>query len=96
MPVYLVAPLSTKTDALNVAVAGAITEPVDRYQLPADRGWLIRYAGTSVELSNHIGITGQAAGELPMLGPALVVPITAYFGRGPTEMWEWIQTRFES
>jgi hypothetical protein len=96
MPVYLVAPLSTKTDALSAAVERAIPDPADRYLLPAERGWLIRYAGTSVELSNLIGITGQAPGDPPTLGPALVVPITAYYGRGPTDMWEWIKTRFDS
>lgn len=96
MPVYLVAPLSTKTDALNAAIVRAIADPADRYPLPEDRGWLIRSAGTSVELSNQIGITGQAAGEPPTLGSALVVPITAYYGRGPTDMWEWVKTRFES
>jgi len=73
------APLSTKTDALNAAVVPAISDPANRYPLPEDRGWLIRYAGTSVELSNQIGITGQAAGEPPTLGSALVVPITVYY-----------------
>lgn len=96
MPVYLITPLSTTTDALNAAVEHAIAEPTDRYRLPADRGWLIRYPGTSVELSNHVGITGQPPGEPATLGSAMVLPIVAYYGRGPTDMWEWIKTRFES
>jgi hypothetical protein len=96
MPVYLVTPLSTTTDALNAAVEQAISNQADRYRLPADRGWLIRYSGTSVELSNQVGITGQAPGEPPAIGSAMVLPVTAYYGRGPTDMWEWIKTRFES
>lgn len=95
MAIYLITPLSVQAEALDAAVELKI-ETADRYRLPAGHGWLIRHSGTSVELSNHIGITGQAPGEPPTLGSALVVPIYSYYGRGPTDMWEWIKTRYES
>lgn len=95
MAIYLISPLTERSDLLDAAVERQIAAPTDRYRLPAGRGWLIRFPGTSVELSNHVGITGQAEGAPALLGSALVIPVTAYYGRGPTEMWEWLKTRFE-
>lgn len=94
MAIYLINPLVDDPTALNAAIERAITDPADRYRLQANRGWLVKFPGTSVELSNHIGLTGQPTGT-PPLGSALVIPFTAYYGRGPSDMWEWLATRFE-
>jgi hypothetical protein len=87
-------PLTTTSAALNSAVEQYIA-PLDRYQLQNDRGWLIKFDGTSIELSNHIKLTGQNPGEPSPLGSAIIVPVTTYYGRGPGDMWEWIKTRLE-
>lgn len=95
MPVYLAIPLIEDSTPLKTATEKNI--PVDsRYELQADSGWLIHYSGTTVELTNHLGITGQQKGIASPVGSALVVPITTYYGRGPTDMWEWLKTRMES
>ena len=94
MPIYLAIPLKSDSGALNSAVTTSIAE-ANRHQLQADRGWLIKFEGTTIELSNHLRITGQAEGIPSPVGPSMVVPISGYYGRGPTDMWEWLKTRFE-
>ncbi len=66
----------------------------DRYKLQNDAGWLIRFSGTTVELSNALEITGPAPAT--PIGSTVVVLMSGYYGRGPTDMWEWLKTRFES
>lgn len=95
MPIYIVVPLSSDTAALDVGVEQRIASKTDRYKLQSNRGWLIKYDGTTVELSNHIGITGQEKGTPAPLGSVIIVPVSGYYGRGPTDMWEWLKTRLE-
>ena len=96
MPVFLAIPLKTDSAALNKAVEAKFMGTIDRYKLQADAGWLINYSGTTVELCNFLGITGQESGEHSLIGSAMVVPVTTYYGRGPSNMWEWIKTRLET
>jgi len=95
MPIYIATPLTPSSDSLNQAVEESIA-PENRYPLQNQRGWLIKYPGTTVELCNHIGLTGQAPGESSTVGSTIIVPVHSYYGRGPTDMWEWIATRSES
>jgi len=94
MPIFLAIPLTSPPETLKKAVEAHIEES-DRYQLTNNRGWLIRYSGTSVELSNHLKISGQPKGVPAEVGSALVTLVSSYYGRAPTDMWEWIQTRWE-
>lgn len=94
MAVYIAVPLTATSDALNNAVKLHIAV-ADRYHLQNNRGWLIKYDGTSIELSNHIELTGQQPGEASPIGSAMIVPVSTYYGRGPGDMWEWLKTRLE-
>ena len=95
MPIYLAIPLATSNAPLNASVESKVAAP-DRCKLQNDRGWLIKFDGTTIELSNHLLITGQSKGVSSPIGSALVTPISGYYGRGPTDMWEWLKTRFET
>lgn len=95
MPMYQLTPLINNAEELKAAVVNAVLE-MDRYELPSNAGWLIHYKGTSIELSNLIGITGQEKGVASAIGSVLIVPFTSYYGRASTAMWEWLKTRFES
>ena len=95
MPIYIAVPLAPNSALLDAAVTKHFLDPTDKYKLQNDRGWLLRFDGTTVELSNKLEITGQAKGDTSPVGSAIVVPVTSYFGRGPTDMWEWIKTRLE-
>lgn len=94
MGIFLLTPLASNADRVAAAVRAKFTE-ADSYELQSSAGWLINYTGTTVELSNHLGITGQTKGEPVTIGSVLVTPVPAYYGRGPTDMWEWLKTRFE-
>jgi len=94
MPTYIAIPLKNDSSPLNKAVERHILEH-DRYKLHADRGWLIEFEGTTVELSHKLEITGQPKGELSPVGSAILVPVSSYYGRGASEMWEWLKTRLE-
>jgi hypothetical protein len=95
MPAYIAIPLIADSTPLNSAVTQHIPSPADRYKLQAERGWLIKFNGTTVELSNQLKITGQPSGEHSPVGSALIVPVTGYFGRGSNDMWEWLKNRLE-
>lgn len=94
MPVYLAVSLAAGSTSLDDAVNELIDQN-NRYLLQGGRGWLIRFDGTTVELSNHLQITGQPRGESSPVGSSLVVPVSGYYGRGPTDMWEWLKNRLE-
>jgi hypothetical protein len=95
MPIFLVTPLANNAEQLGVAIHTHIS-PEECYELQAQSGWLVNYRGTSVEISNLIGITTADPEQKPTLGSAMVTTVGSYYGRGSTTMWEWLKTRFES
>lgn len=94
MPIYLTIPLKTDGAPLDSAVETHIAAP-DRFRLQADRGWLIKFKGTTIELSDLLAITGHTEGQHSAVGPTLVTPLSTYYGVGPSDMWEWLKTRIE-
>lgn len=94
MPIYIAVPLTPTSATLDEAVESLIPKQ-DQYRLQSNSGWLIRFDGTTVELSNKLTITGQPKGEHSPIGSAIVIPVAGYYGRGPNDMWEWLKTRLE-
>lgn len=95
MPIFQVTPLASNHQAVDDAVQAGF-DAKDRHQLPNLAGWLVRHDGTTVEVSSHLEITGQPKGERSPVGATLVILVGSYFGRGPSDLWEWLKTRFES
>jgi hypothetical protein len=89
MSVFVISPLTGNHEALAVAVKQALPE-LDAYRL-ANGGWLVKFGGTSNELSDKLGVTGNNA----VHGSTLIAAMSGYYGRGPTEMWEWLKSRWE-
>lgn len=81
MALYFVAALSN--GPAIVAKAKEIAGEADVHQVQPDK-FFIRFGGTSPELSEKLGI---ASGEV---GTGIVLLVSAYHGRGPTSMWEWV------
>lgn len=94
MAIYLLVPTANNAERLGEAVKRNI-RPADRYEIANRAGWFIRFDGTTVEASNAVGITGQEPGENTVVGSTVVTLVTSYYGRGATEMWEWLKTRME-
>ncbi len=95
MPIFQVTPLAKNADFVRTAIAKHIAE-ADQFEIPNESGWFVRFSGTTIELSHKLEITGQAQGVSTPVGSTLVTHIVAYYGRGSTDMWEWLKTRFES
>jgi hypothetical protein len=94
MPIYQVTPLGQNSAALAGAVRQHI-EQADRYLLPNRGGWLISYGGTTIELSHKLTITNPDKTAQSAIGSVLVTLVSSYYGRGRTDMWEWLKTRME-
>ena len=95
MPIYLLTPLGDNIPLAKAVVEGGVP-PSDRWELPNGRGWLISHRGTSIELSNHLGITGQPENVPPSLSPVLITSVNSYYGRSSSDLWEWLKVRFEN
>ena len=95
MAIYLVTPLAHNADKVKQAVTSNL-EAADYLELQARAGWLVKYAGTSVELSRVLGVTPKVISGPTEIGSVLITSVGSYYGRGPTPMWEWLKTRIES
>ena len=95
MAVFAVIPLAHNLPLLTERVQRRFPEG-ERYLMPNAAGWLVSHKGTSVDLCNLLEITGQPEGVRSPVGSALVAPITSYYGRAPTDMWEWIKVKMEA
>lgn len=88
MALFLATPLTENRDRLDHAIAVAIHES-DRYRTKSGT-WIIKFEGTSRELSDKVGTTNT---EPTRTESAMYTPISGYYGRGPTDMWEWMKSR---
>ena len=94
MPIYLINPLSPEAPKLAESIDHNFAAK-DRYALPFNKGWFVHFPGTTVEVSNHIGISKADANEPSDTEPALVTMVPSYYGRAPTDVWEWLYTRMD-
>jgi hypothetical protein len=52
--------------------------------------WLVAGSGTAQEVSNKIGLTEGG------LGSAVIFSTSGYYGRAPSNIWEWIKAKMEA
>jgi hypothetical protein len=79
--------IPTDPDPIEIEAEIAKVLPNDSYRLPQGE-WVVRYSGTTQELSNALLITDGSSEN------AVIFAISAYFGRAPTNIWEWVKTRW--
>jgi hypothetical protein len=86
MTIFIVTPINSPE-----TVAKAISERFsqDSYAIPRTSSWLVSFGGTAMELSKELGITDGTAGT------GIVASISNYYGRAPTDVWEWMKSRVE-
>ena len=58
--------------------------------------WLISAAGTATDVSAKIGVYDPQNPTAPATGSAIVFSTNGYFGRAPTNIWEWIKAKLEA
>jgi len=61
-----------------------------------DTQWLISTTGTAENLSSKLGIYNPANPSEPFTGNAIVFATSSYFGRAPSNIWDWIKVKLES
>ncbi len=66
--------------------------PNDHYKLSTNQ-WLICSGGTSIDLSQKIGIV--ESGKTGDTGPALVLSVSGYYGSETPDLWEWVKAKWE-
>lgn len=86
MGVFLVTPINNP-DQIATAIKGRFDR--DAYAVPKTASWLVAYEGTTIELSEELGITDGS------VGTGIIVPVSNYYGRAPTDLWEWLKNRME-
>jgi hypothetical protein len=52
--------------------------------------WLVAGRQTAVEVSNTVGISGGQTGS------AMVLSISAYWGRADNNVWEWMRVKLST
>lgn len=62
--------------------------PEDSYRLPLGQ-FAIAFNGPAKALSDQLGISDGSSG----LG--VVASIASYYGRAPTDFWEWLKIKME-
>ncbi len=88
MAIFLLVPIEGKENIKSALIANQ-KNGVDFIALPHDE-FFISYAGTSKELSDILGITDGSAGT------GVIAAISSYYGRAPTNIWDWVKSRWEA
>lgn len=86
MGVFLLTPINN-AERLGKAISTRFGK--DSYAVPQTHSWLVAFDGTTKELSDELGITDGSGGT------GIVVPVVNYYGRAPTDLWEWVKNRME-
>jgi hypothetical protein len=61
----------------------------DNHKLVIPNVWLVAGRGSSHEISDRLGISDGSVGN------GVVSSISGYYGRAPTDLWDWILAKWE-
>lgn len=92
MAVFLISPLEEDSSNLEEKIKKEFAEP-DRFPLLNGRDWLISSHDTSKTISEKLGI--KKLDNEKESNPALVVPVSSFWGFGNPEMWDWLEMNIE-
>ena len=71
------------------------TFPKDHFML-TETEWLISTIGTAIDLSATLGIYDPKNPTTPPSGLGIVFATSAYFGRAPANIWDWMKAKLEA
>ena len=78
------------SDSPKMEAAIQAAFPEDYYKLQDDE-WLVSAIGTAREIAIKLKVSGESADT----GSALIFSMANYYGRAPTEIWDWINAKAE-
>lgn len=79
----------------SLLVPSRMAYPNDWISL-SDTQFLVSSEGTAIEVSTKIGVADPADRRKPSVGPAVILATTAYYGRAPTPVWDWMKSKLEA
>lgn len=91
MAVFLVLPMDlAKPGAIQQVLENPVEgQKFDYLTLPVN-GFLVNFPGTTQELSDAMGISDGG------IGGAMVTHVSSFWGWGPNNVWEWMNSRWAS
>ncbi len=89
MAIFLVVPTGEQGGIKKALLSHKESGHLDFIDLPAT-GFFVSFHGTSQELSGLIGISDGSSGN------AVVASVGSYYGRAPTNIWDWVKSRMET
>ena len=91
MTIFLVVPISQPEKVLEALSALKTQNSIDYTSIPGQsEAYFVSFGGTSKELSDLLGISEGVTGT------GVVAAVGSYFGRAPTNLWEWVSSRWEN
>ena len=93
MTTYLIVP----SEEMDAAAVNDLEERIDRlrmpnYLLPGPKVWLVRFVGSSKELSDKLGFRSDEGS----LGVVFAIDPDKYSGFWRKSMWDWLDTHHKN
>lgn len=85
--------LPTSSERLTEAIKAAYP---DNWLSLNETQYLVSSTGTVMDVSAKIGIADPGDRQKPSIGSAVIFATTAYYGRAPAPVWDWIKAKLES
>jgi len=89
MALFLIVALKSTEPAVAQAVANHFAG--NFYQIEDDKWFVNSALVTAKAVSDLLGITSDPPVEGTMQG--VVVKVSGYWGKGPSDMWEWVSSK---
>ena len=89
MALYLITAIGESGPAIEKSIAEKYSG--NFYKIDPSKWWVSSPATTSKDLSDQLGITTDPPIVFGTTG--IVVAVKGYFGRGPSDMWEWVAAK---
>lgn len=58
--------------------------------------WLVSGVGTAIDISGKLGIHRPTGSTEAPTGSAVVLATSSYFGRAPSNVWDWFKVKLET
>lgn len=87
MAIFVIVPISNAHGIEKTLEEQKALEKLDFMKLPTS-GFVVSFSGTAQELSSISGVSEGASGT------GLVAAVSSYYGRAPTNIWDWIKSRW--
>jgi hypothetical protein len=87
MAIFVIVPISNALGIEKSLEELKTAQKLDFMKLPTS-GYVVSFSGTAQELSNVSGISEGTSGT------GLVTAASSYYGRAPTNIWDWIKSRW--